>query len=49
MRVFAVSLAISLLMGCDVGSKLDLYIQAQALMLSVMSSEHGNGEVMKVS
>ena len=42
MSVFAVSRAISLFTGCDDGSKLDLYIQAQALVLSVMSSEHGN-------
>ena len=49
MRVLAVSLAILLLTGCDAGSKFDLYVQAQALVLSVMSSEHGNGEVSKES
>ena len=42
MRVFAISRTISLFTGCDAGSKLDLYIQVQALVLLVMSSEYGN-------
>jgi len=49
MRVLAVSWVILLLAGYDVGSKLDLYIQAQVMVLSVMSLEHGNGKVPKAS
>ena len=37
--------AISLLVGCDLGSKLDFDIQAVALVLSVSSFAHGNGDL----
>ena len=43
MRFLALRLAISLLIGWDSGSKLDLYIHASVHVLSVMSFEQGFG------
>ena len=45
MRFVAMHRAIVLLIGCDLGSKLDFDIQAVALVLSVRSFAHGNGDL----
>lgn len=43
-RFWALNRATSLLIGRDSGSKLDLYIHAAVLVLSVISFEHGKGD-----